>query len=90
MNFAENTLQSTATLPDGLSFRASLATIDFSTGTRSVDPGTKQLTVSNATVSLSYPAALTLNTLFPNVGGPGNDFAPGDEIGTIDLTAKLR
>jgi hypothetical protein len=41
-------------------------------------------------VSLSYPAALTLNTLFPNVGSPSNDFAPGDEIGTIDLTAKLR
>jgi hypothetical protein len=90
VNFAENTLQSTATLPDGLSFRASLATIDFSTGTRSVDPGTKQLTVSGATVSLSYPAALTLNTLFPNVGSPSNDFAGGDEIGTIDLTAKLR
>ena len=90
VNFAQNTLQSTATLPDGFTTRSSLATIDFSTGTRSVDAGTKQLTVSNATVNLSYPSALTLNTLFPNVGSPSDDFAAGDEIGTIDLTAKLR
>jgi hypothetical protein len=90
VDFALNTLQSTATLPDGLSFRSSLGTIDFSTGTRSFDPGTKQFAVSGATVSLSFPAALALNTVFPSVGSPNDDFAAGDEIGTIDLTAKLR
>jgi hypothetical protein len=91
VDFAHNSLNSTAALPTGASLRAPLANIDFSTGTRSVDPNTKTLTVMNATVSLSFPAALTLNQFFPSVSGSSNDFAAGDEIGHIDISgAKLR
>jgi hypothetical protein len=91
VDFARNSLNSTAALPTGASLRAPLANIDFSTGTRSVDPNTKTLTVTNATVSLSFPAALTLNQFFPSVSGSSNDFATGDEIGHIDISgAKLR
>lgn len=91
VDFAHNSLNSTAALPTGASLRAPLANIDFSAGTRSVDPNTKTLTVTNATVSLSFPAALTLNQFFPSVSGSSHDFAAGDAIGHIDISgAKLR
>jgi hypothetical protein len=92
VNFANNLLNSTATLPTGASLRAPLANIDFSTGTRSFDSSTNELTVTGATAKLSFPAALTLNQFFPNQSGdPGNDFVEGDLIGTIDLVGvKLR
>jgi hypothetical protein len=92
VNFANNLLNSTATLPTGASLRAPLANIDFSTGTRSFDPSTNELTATGATAKLSFPAALTLNQFFPNQSGdPGNDFVEGDLIGTIDLVGvKLR
>jgi hypothetical protein len=92
VDFAQNFLMSSATLPTGTTLRAPLGTIDWSTGTRSIDPNTKALTISGATVNLSSLSAFTLNTTFPNESGtPGNDFAGGDEIGTIDITgAKLR
>jgi hypothetical protein len=92
VNFANNSLNSTAALPTGVSLRAPLADIDFSTGSRSVDPNTKKLTITGATVSLSFPAALTLNNFFPTESGnPSDDFVAGDKIGTIDVTGvKLR
>jgi hypothetical protein len=92
VDFAHNFLNSTATLPTGASLRAPLADIEFSTGTRSFDPSTNELTVTGATVGLSLPAALTLNEFFPTQSGdPGDDFVEGDGIGTIDLTGvKLR
>jgi hypothetical protein len=91
VDFAHNLLNSTAALPTGASLRAPLATIDFSTGSRSFDSSSNQLTVTGATVRLSFPAALTLNQFFPSVSGASDDFAEGDEIGTIDLTGvKLR
>jgi hypothetical protein len=91
VDFAHNSLTSTAALPTGASLRAPLANIDFSAGTRSIDPNTKTLTVTNAAVSLSFPAALTLNQFFPSVSGSSNDFAEGDAIGHIDISgAKLR
>lgn len=92
VSFEFNLLMSTAALPTGASLRAPLADIDFSTGTRSFDSSAKTLTVSGATVKLSSLAASTLNTFFPNVSGdPSNDFAAGDQIGTIDVSgAKLR
>jgi hypothetical protein len=90
--FTQNLLRSIPTLPGtGPVPRAPLATIDFSTGARSVDPSTKTLTVTGATVKLADIAATTLNGVFPNEGAAGNDFAGGDEIGTIDLVGvKLR
>ncbi len=92
VDFAQNFLMSSATLPSGTTLRAPLATIDWSTGTRSIDPNTKTLTISGATLNLTSLSAFTLDTTFPNESGtPGNDFAAGDEIGTIGLTgAKLR
>jgi len=92
MDFAQNFLLSTAALPNGTVLRAPLATVDFSTGTRSVDPSTKSLTVTGATVKLQELAAFTLNTTFPTESGnAGDDFVGGDLIGTVDITgAKLR
>jgi hypothetical protein len=93
VDFGHNTLQATATLPDGTSPpRAPLASVDFSTGTRSFDPATKTMNVMGATATLIDIAAPTLNLAFPNESGdPANDFAGGDLIGTIDLTGvKLR
>jgi hypothetical protein len=92
IDFAQNFLMSSATLPTGTTLRAPLATIDWSTGTRSLDPNTKTLTISGATLNLTVASAFTLNSTFPNESGTtGNDFAGGDTIGTIDLTgAKLR
>jgi|tagenome__1003787_1003787.scaffolds.fasta_scaffold20970164_1 hypothetical protein len=91
-NFTQNFLASNATTPTGPLPRAPLADIDFSTGTRSIDPNTKALTVTGATVSLAGLAALTLNNVFPTESGSSaDDFAAGDAIGTIDITgAKLR
>jgi hypothetical protein len=90
--FDLNFIKSVATLPDGTTLpRAPLAGIDFSTGTRSVDPATKTVTISGATVTLAGLAAPILNQTFPNAtSDPANDFAGGDLIGTIDLTATLR
>jgi hypothetical protein len=91
--FDLNTLRSIPTLPSGTTLpRAPLATIDFSTGSRSVDTATKTLNVTGATVALADLAAPLLNENFPNESGdPANDFAAGDVIGTIDLTGvKLR
>jgi len=91
--FDLNSLRAVPTLPDGTVVpRSPLATIDFSTGTRSVDPATKVLTVDNARVQLADLAAGLLNQIFPNESGnPSNDFAAGDLIGTIDLAdVKLR
>jgi hypothetical protein len=86
-------VRSIPTVPGGTVLpRAPLAMIDFSTGTRSVDPTTKTLNVTGATVKLGDLAASTLNQIFPNESGdPSNDFAAGDLLGTIDLTGvKLR
>jgi hypothetical protein len=92
VDFAQNFLMSTATLPTGTALRAPLATIDWSTGSRSVDPNTKTLTVTGATVNLADLAAFTLNSFFPTQSGnASDDFVAGDQIGTIDISgAKLR
>ena len=90
--FDVNALRAVATLPSGTVLpRAPLGAIDFSTGTRTVDPTTKTVTVTGARVTLADLAAPLLNQNFPNQSGmASNDFAAGDLIGTIDLTATLR
>jgi hypothetical protein len=93
MAFDQNALRAVATLPSGTTLpRAPLATIDFSTATRSVDPNTKAVTVTGATVTLASLAAPLLNQNFPTESGKSaDDFAGGDSIGTVDLTGvKLR
>jgi len=89
--FDRNTLASLTTLPSGASLVAALGNIDWSTGSRSIDPNTKQLTVTGASLSLAPAATFALNLFFPNESGSAsNDFATGDLIGTVDMTAKLR
>jgi hypothetical protein len=90
--FNSNTLRSIATLPAGTILpRAPLANIDFSTGSRSLDPATNTISVTGAAVALGDLAAGLLNQTFPNQGGGGNDFAAGDAIGTVDVAGvKLR
>jgi hypothetical protein len=91
--FNQNQLRAIATIPSGTTLpRAPLADIDFSTGTRSVDPSTKTVSVTGATVSLASLAAPLLNQNFPTESGSASDdFATGDLIGTIDITGvKLR
>jgi hypothetical protein len=92
VGFDQNSLTAIATLPSGTVLpRAPLATLDFSTGSRSVDPSAKTLTVTNATARLDALAAPLLNQSFPTESGnSSDDFAAGDVIGTIDLTATLR
>jgi hypothetical protein len=91
VEFDRNTLASFAALPDGSSILAGLAAIDWTSGSRSVDPNSKQLTVTNANVTLLGLAADTINRYFPNATNTqSNDFAAGDVIGHIDLTATLR
>jgi hypothetical protein len=91
--FDQNALKAVATLPGGTTLpRAPLATIDFSTGTRSFDPATNSVNVTGATVTLASLAAPLLNQNFPTESGnASDDFATGDLIGTIDITGvKLR
>jgi len=92
IDFAGNTLTSVAKLPNGtLLPRAPLADINWSTGTRSVNPTTGAVTVTGATATLAALAAQVLNNAFPNLGPAGNEFAAGDAIGTIDISGvKLR
>jgi hypothetical protein len=92
VGFDQNSLTAIATLPSGTVLpRAPLATLDFSTGSRSVDPSTKTLTVTNATARLDPLAAPLLNQNLPTESGnSSDDFVAGDVIGTIDLTATLR
>jgi hypothetical protein len=90
--FNSNTLRSIATLPSGTILpRAPLANIDFSTGSRSLDPATNTISVTGAAVTLGDLAAGLLNQNFPNQGPAGNDFAAGDAIGTLDVAGvRLR
>ena len=89
-NFATSTLVGVAQIP-GATQNAAIAQIDFSTGTKSFDPATNQITVTGATVTLDRLSATLLNQIFPNRSGdPANDFTAADVLGTLDLTANLR
>jgi hypothetical protein len=92
VQFGLNAFASDTTLPDGFQLLAALGNIDFSTGTRSIDPNTKALTVTGATVSLAPLTAANLNQIFPNQSGnAANDFSTSDVLGTVDIVgAKLR
>lgn len=90
-SFAANTLIGVAQLPGGATQNAAIARVDFSTGTKSFDPATNQITVTGATVTLDPLSATLLNQIFPNRSGdPANDFTGQDVLGTLDLTAQLR
>jgi hypothetical protein len=89
-NFAGNSMAAFVQLPGGTQ-TSTIATIDFSTGTKTFDPATNEITVTGATVTLDRLAATVLNQVFPNrSGNPANDLSNTDVLGTLDLTAKLR
>ena len=89
--FSLNALASNTTVPTGFLGLAALGPIDFSTGTRSIDQSTGDLVVEDATVVLDSFTAFVLNQVFPNQSGdPADDFAGGDLVGTLGMTAKLR
>jgi hypothetical protein len=89
--FSLNALASNTTVPTGFLGLTALGPIDFSTGTRSIDQSTGDLVVEDATVVLDSFTAFVLNQVFPNQSGdPANDFAGGDLVGTLGITAKLR
>ena len=89
-NFAGNSLAGTVQLPTQTQ-TATIANIDFSTGTKTFDPATNQITVTGATVTLDRLPAIILNQVFPNRSGdPNNDLSGSDVLGTLDLTATLR
>jgi hypothetical protein len=62
-----------------------IADLDLSAATRSVDPSTRTISVSGASVKLTATAAGTLNQLFR-----GGAFRAGAEIATASLTAQAR
>jgi hypothetical protein len=89
-NFAGNSMAAFVELPGG-SQNTTIANVDFSTGTKTFDPATNEITVTGATVTLHPLAATVLNQVFPNRSGdPSNDLSSTDVLGTLDLTAKLR
>jgi hypothetical protein len=89
-NFAGNSMAAFVVLPGG-SQNTTIANIDFSTGTKTFDPVTNEITVTGAKVTLDQLAATVLNQIFPNrSGNPSNDLSNTDVLGTLDLTAKLR
>jgi hypothetical protein len=60
---------------------------DLGAATTSVDPNTKQITITEAPVLMDPLAANTINTVFPNGSGiASNDFMAGDLLGHVSLS----
>jgi hypothetical protein len=48
------------------------------------------VTLTDVPVTFAFLTASTLGLVFPNVSGdPSNDFAAGDPLGTVSLTAHV-
>jgi hypothetical protein len=91
VHFNTNSLAANTVLPAGPLGVATLANLNLNSGNTTLDPDTKQLTITGVPVPLDGLAAFVLNTTFPNVSGsPANDFQAGDLLGTLDVTATLR
>jgi hypothetical protein len=69
---------------------AALGSFDTAGAVMTVNPATKQVSISNLGIDLAPIAADLLNNLFPSQGGSGNDFKSGERLGAISVTAKLR
>jgi hypothetical protein len=69
---------------------AELGTFDSSGASIVLDPVTKQVTISNIRVYLTSVAADLLNNLFPNQGNTSDEFSTKDDLGVMNVTAKLR
>jgi hypothetical protein len=85
--FDPKALAANATLSTGPLGLAALGALDLAAAATSADVNTKQLTVTNAPLTMSPLAAATLNDVFPNGStAPSNDFAAGDLIGHVSLS----
>jgi hypothetical protein len=84
--FEAKALAALATLPTGPVGVASLGLLDLAAATTSADVNTKQVTVTDAPVTMAPLAAALLNMVFPNGSGlPSADFAAGDSLGHVSL-----
>jgi len=89
--FNNSALAANTILPTGPFGLATVGTLDIGAGTLTLDPNTKQLTMTGVPVRFEALTALVLNSVFPNASGnPANDFAGGDLLGTLSLSATLR
>jgi hypothetical protein len=85
-NFFNKALAANATLPTGPIGTAVLGGLDLAAATTSADVNTKQVSVTDAPVTMSPLAATTLNNTFPNGSpSPSLDFAAGDLLGHVSL-----
>lgn len=79
-------LASFTTLPTGPVGIGSLGPFDLAAATTSTDVNTKQITVTDAPVTLDGLSAFILNQVFPNAStDPNDDFMAGDPLGTLSL-----
>jgi hypothetical protein len=80
-------LASFTTLPTGPVGIGSLGPFDLAAATTSADVSTKQITVTDAPVTLDGLSAFIFNQVFPNnTGDPNNDFMGGEPVGTMSLS----
>jgi hypothetical protein len=90
-DFALNAFSAQAITPTGPLGLGAVGELHLDQGTVSIDPDTKDITVSDVPITLAFLAAQVLNTVFPNESGdPSNDFQQGDPVGTLSITAKAR
>jgi hypothetical protein len=85
--FELKALAAFTTLPTGPVGIGSLGPFDLTAATTSADVNTKQITVTDAPVTLDGLSAFIFNQVFPNASGdPNNDFMEGDLLGTLSLS----
>jgi hypothetical protein len=79
-------------IPSAVLGTVKVADFDLSTATITTDPGTRQITITGATIRLTQISADTLNGLFGSAaegcGPPGSDLVGGDPLGTVDVTYR--
>ncbi|MFL5907798.1 MAG: hypothetical protein ACJ75Z_09425 [Solirubrobacterales bacterium] len=87
--FELQALASFTVLPDGPVGIGALGKFDLGPASKSADPVSKQVTISDAPVHLDLLSAFILNQVLPNESGdPNNDFREGDLLGTMSLSVK--
>jgi hypothetical protein len=91
VEFNLNSLSANVTLPTGPIGLASAGDLHLTPANHSFDPATGMVTLTDVPVTFAFLTASTLGLVFPNVSGDANnDFAAGDPLGTVSLTAKVR
>ena len=84
-------LSAQATLPTGPFGLAPLGAMHLDSTNSSFDPNTNTVTLTDVPLTLTEVAAFTLNNVYPTQSGnASDDFAEGDDFGTVSLTATIR